>query len=279
MNIESWLHIAYLQLKSINNNNNAKLDSEILLSYVFNKDISWLISNSDLELTANILKVLDNLLKRRMYGEPIAYLIKKKEFWSLPFVVSKFTLIPRPDTEILVENTLTRLNNCTYKKILDLGTGCGCIALALASMKLDCCITGVDCVRESIEIAKKNAKILQFNNVIFFHSFWFSFVNDTFDIIVSNPPYISLNEVKNLDNELLFEPLIALISSENGLGAIRHIIKNAKTYLKNMGWLLIEHGWMQKECVQKLFKRYNFFNIGTYQDYSGNNRVTVGQKR
>ncbi|XBC41925.1 MAG: peptide chain release factor N(5)-glutamine methyltransferase [Buchnera aphidicola (Kaburagia rhusicola rhusicola)] len=275
MNIKSWLDIACLKL----NNSNNKLDAEVLLSHILNRSIDWLVGHSSYKISKNDFKQLNDLLERRINGEPIAYLIKQKEFWSLPFVVSYDTLIPRPDTEILVEQTLTRLDNVNYKSILDLGTGCGCIALTLASIKFNCYIVGVDCAQKAIYIAKKNAKILQLNNVVFFHSFWFSSVNQTFDIIVSNPPYISLNEIDNLEKELLFEPLAALVSSDNGLGSIRYIIKNSKKYLKNMGWLLIEHGWMQKVRVQKLFKKYNFFNIVTYQDYSGNNRITVGQKR
>ncbi|XBC42957.1 MAG: peptide chain release factor N(5)-glutamine methyltransferase [Buchnera aphidicola (Kaburagia rhusicola ensigallis)] len=275
MNIKSWLDIACLKL----NNSNNKLDAEVLLSHILNRSIDWLVGHSSYKISKNDCKQLNDLLERRINGEPIAYLIKQKEFWSLPFVVSYDTLIPRPDTEILVEQTLTRLDNVNYKSILDLGTGCGCIALTLASIKFNCYIVGVDFVQKAIYIAKKNAKILQLNNVVFFHSFWFSSVNQTFDIIVSNPPYISLNEIDNLEKELLFEPLAALVSSDNGLGSIRYIIKNSKKYLKNMGWLLIEHGWMQKVRVQKLFKKYNFFNIVTYQDYSGNNRITVGQKR
>lgn len=275
MNIKSWIDTACLKL----NNSNTKLDAEVLLSHVLNRSVDWLVSHGSHKISKNDFKQLNNLLERRINGEPIAYLIKQKEFWSLPFIVSYDTLIPRPDTEILVEHTLTRLDNVNHKSVLDLGTGCGCIALTLASIKFTCYIVGVDCVQKAIYVAKKNAKMLQLNNVIFFHSFWFSSVNQKFDIIVSNPPYVSLNEIDNLETELLFEPLTALVSSDNGLGSIRDIIQNSKKYLKNMGWLLIEHGWMQKVRVQKLFKKHNFFNIITYQDYSGNNRITVGQKR
>ncbi|XBC43466.1 MAG: peptide chain release factor N(5)-glutamine methyltransferase [Buchnera aphidicola (Meitanaphis flavogallis)] len=275
MNVKSWLDTACLQL----NNSSTKLDLEVLLSHVLHRSIDWLIGHSSYKISKNDFEQLNNLLKRRINGEPIAYLIKQKEFWSLPFIVSYDTLIPRPDTEMLVEQTLTRLDNINHKSILDLGTGCGCIALTLASIKFNCYIVGIDCVQKAIHIAKKNAKMLQLNNVIFFHSFWFSSVDQKFDIIVSNPPYISLNEIDNLEKEVLFEPLTALVSSDNGLGSICYIIKNSKKYLKNMGWLLIEHGWMQKVRVQKLFKQHNFFNIITYQDYSGNNRITVGQRR
>ncbi|ANF16967.1 hypothetical protein XW81_00815 [Buchnera aphidicola (Schlechtendalia chinensis)] len=278
MNIRTWLHESYLKFKSVRNSS-FKLDLNILLSFVLKKKISWSISHDTFELNNNILKRLHSLLMRRICGEPISYLVGKKEFWSLSFIVSKNTLIPRPETETLVENALMRIDNNSHKKILDLGTGCGCIALALASMRLNCDVVGVDRVHESINIAKRNAKILRCKNVVFLHSFWFSKINEKYDIIVSNPPYIGLNEIKDLDNELFFEPFLALISSENGLSSIRYIIKNSKRYLKRMGWLLIEHGWMQRARVQRLFKENNYFNIITYQDYSGNDRVTVGQKR
>ncbi|XBC37812.1 MAG: peptide chain release factor N(5)-glutamine methyltransferase [Buchnera aphidicola (Meitanaphis microgallis)] len=278
MNIKLWLNVAYLKLKSVGIIS-FRIDAEILLSYVTKKDISWLVVYGSYKLTVSDLVKLNSLLRRRMNGEPIAYLVGKKEFWSLSLIVSHATLIPRSDTEILVEHTLTRLENVNYKKVLDLGTGCGCIALALASIKLYCHVIGVDCIQESICIAKKNAQILQLNNVVFFHSFWFNSIYQTFDIIVSNPPYIGLSEIDNLDRELLFEPFFALVSTNNGLGAISYIIKNSKRYLNNMGWLLIEHSWMQRVRVQALFKKYHFSNIMTYQDYSGNDRITVGQKK
>ncbi|QCI23199.1 peptide chain release factor N(5)-glutamine methyltransferase [Buchnera aphidicola] len=278
MNIEYWLNIAYIKLQSIGNIS-ARLDSEVLLSYVLNKDISWLMCYGCYKLNSKDLKLANSLLMRRMCGEPIAYLVGKKEFWSLSLLVSNATLIPRSDTEILVEQTLMRVEKDSKKKILDLGTGCGCVALALASERETCCIIGVDCMQESLKIAKRNAKVLHLNNVIFFHSFWFSSVNEIFDVIVSNPPYVSLNEITSLDKSLSFEPLIALISTNNGLGSIKYIIKHSKKYLNDMGWLLIEHGWTQKISVQKLFKKYHFFNVMTYKDYSRNDRITVGQKK
>ncbi|XBC39382.1 MAG: peptide chain release factor N(5)-glutamine methyltransferase [Buchnera aphidicola (Nurudea shiraii)] len=277
MNIKLWLNIAVLKLK-LSGCCSPRLDAEVLLSFVLRKDVSWIIRYSSFKILGHDLNKLNNLLKRRLNGEPIAYLVKKKEFWSLSFIVSKFTLIPRPETETLVECTLERLNNANYIDILDLGTGCGCIALTLASMNPNCNFIGVDCSKESIDVAKENARVLKFKNVKFFQSFWFSLIKKNFDVIVSNPPYISLNEISGLDRELLFEPFLALISADDGLSSIHYIIKNSRKYLRNMGWLLIEHSWMQRSRVQKLFKKYNFTNIMTYRDYSGNDRVTVGQK-
>ncbi|XBC40898.1 MAG: peptide chain release factor N(5)-glutamine methyltransferase [Buchnera aphidicola (Nurudea yanoniella)] len=277
MNIESWLNMALLKLKH-SGCQSPRLDSEVLANFVLKKNVSWLIGNNFYKIMSCDLKRLNSILKRRLNGEPVAYLVHKKEFWSLPFFVSKSTLIPRADTEILVEQALERLDDFLCKDILDLGTGCGCIALALASIKPYCKIIGIDRSQKSIYIAKKNAKILKLKNANFFCSNWFSSVYKKFDIIISNPPYIGLNEINYLSKELLFEPLTALISTENGLSSIRYIIENSKRYLKHAGWLLIEHSWMQKVRVQKLFKKNGFVNIMTYRDYSGNDRVTVGQK-
>ncbi|AAO26895.1 HemK [Buchnera aphidicola str. Bp (Baizongia pistaciae)] len=277
MKIKNWLKYASLKLKKTSSSPN--LDAEILLSYVLKKCRTWIISNDFIKLTYDNLIDLNVLLQRRMNSEPISYLIHVKEFWSLPFLVSNSTLIPRPDTEILVEKALIYLKNLSNAKVLDLGTGCGSIALALASERLDCKIIGIDCVKESISIASKNAKILKLKNVSFLHSIWFSKVDNMFDMIVSNPPYLSFSEMKNVDKEVLFEPFIALFSSENGLGAIRHIIKYSKKYLYSKAWLLVEHGWKQKDKVQSFFYKYSFININTYRDYCDSDRVTVGQKQ
>ena len=277
MNISNWLKYAVLKLKNISLS--PHLDSELLLSYVLNKRRSWILSYSFFELTVNQINELKSLIQRRMCSEPISYLIGKKEFWSLSLLVSRYTLIPRPETEILVKNTLYHLKNFRNAKILDLGIGCGAISLALANERMDCDIVGVDCVKESINIARRNAEKFKLKNVYFLHSFWFDRIKCMFHIIVSNPPYIGYHEINKLDREVLFEPFIALISFNNGLGAIYYIIKNSIKYLYSRGWLLIEHSWRQKSVVQKFFYEFNFINVITYQDYSGHDRVTAGQKK
>lgn len=277
MNIKDWLYFATSKLKNISSSPN--LDAEIMLSHVLKKNRSWLVCYDSVLLNKYNLKKLKNLLQRRICKEPIAYLINKKEFWSLSLMVSYFTLIPRSDTEILVETALFYLSNFKSSLVLDLGTGCGAIALALASMRLDCFFLGVDCSYESVMLAKKNAFHLGFKNVAFFHSIWFSKINCYFHMIVSNPPYVSLNEIQFLDKEVLFEPYIALISEDNGFSAIHYIIKNSIKYLLSGGWLVIEHGSTQKLIVQNLFYKYNYVNIKTYLDFSGLDRVTVGRKK
>ncbi|XBC39888.1 MAG: peptide chain release factor N(5)-glutamine methyltransferase [Buchnera aphidicola (Chaetogeoica yunlongensis)] len=275
MNIQNWLECAKKKLKKISLSPN--LDAEILLSYVLNKSRTWIIGYNFSVLTNYHMDKLNYLLGRRISGEPIAYLIKKKEFWSYSFLVTHNTLIPRLDTEILVENALFYLESFKNAKILDLGTGCGCIAISLAIERPDCKITGIDYNFQSINVAKKNAKRFKVKNVRFLYSFWFSKINCVFDMIVCNPPYIGFHEIKDLRKEVLFEPLSALVSSKCGLESIIYIIKFSKKYLCSRGWLLVEHGWKQKNSVQKLFYKYNFINIITYQDYCGNDRITVGQ--
>lgn len=277
MNIKNWLYFASLQLKKVSSS--PHLDAEIILSYCLNKTHSWIICRDNLVLSKYNLYQLKQLLKRRMCSEPIAYLINKKEFWSLSLMVSNFTLIPRPETEVLVEKALFYLIDRKQSLILDLGTGCGSIALAIASMRSDCFVLGVDYSYESIKLAKKNADNLGLANVDFFYSNWFSNINYCFEMIVSNPPYISISEIQFLSKEVLFEPILALISSNNGLGALCYIIKTAKKYLYSGGWLLVEHSSTQKVIVQNLFGKYNYINIQTYLDIFGKYRITSGQKQ
>jgi release factor glutamine methyltransferase len=274
MIIRDWLTLATMKLSSIGY---LKLDAEVLLSEIIHKPKTWLIIHEEYQLNLKELKKLNCLLKRRMMGEPIAYLLGRKEFWSLKLFVSKFVLIPRSDTEILVEQSLIRLTNVP-SKILDLGTGCGAIALALAKMRSDCHVIGIDCITESVNLAEYNANKLNVNNVKFFYSNWFSALEmEKFDIIVSNPPYIRLSDIHLLERDIFFEPFTSLISSNNGLSDIKSIIKSSKKHLNYLGWLLIEHGYDQKNEVQNIFRYYHFSEIESYKDYSGNDRITVGR--
>ncbi|CAL4319790.1 Release factor glutamine methyltransferase [Buchnera aphidicola (Chaitophorus sp. 3695)] len=275
MKIKKWKKFALTILNKIDN---SILDIEVLLSNVLNKPRSWILCYEDYYLNIKEIKILNKLLIRRFYNEPLAYLIKKKEFWSLNFFVSNKTMIPRPDSEILVEQSLMKIQDNTYK-ILDLGTGCGNIAISIAYSKLNCYVTGIDLFPEVINIAQYNANTLNLKNINFFCSNWFtSILNQKYHIIVSNPPYLSYKEFLSLQKNLKFEPITALISKNNGFSDIIKIIKYAQNYLFNRGWLLIEHGWKQKNMIQKFFKRYHYINVQTYKDYNGRNRITSGQK-
>ncbi|QCI18730.1 peptide chain release factor N(5)-glutamine methyltransferase [Buchnera aphidicola] len=275
MKIHQWLKHT---IKIFSHLQYPKHEAEILLGHVLKRSRSWIVAFDQTELSELNQMQLKNFVDRRSIGEPMAYILGKKEFWSLSLRVSPDTLIPRPDTEILVETVLTKIEK-NHRYILDLGTGCGTIALALASICSDFHITAVDNSNKAIKIAKINALELSLNNIVFFYSDWFSKINKKFHIIVSNPPYVSLKEMKILKKNFIFEPIQALLSKKNGLQDIELIIKKSKKYLFNEGWLIIEHGWKQKCKVQFLFKKYNFFNIKSYKDYGGNDRVTIGQKK
>ncbi|QIQ41775.1 MAG: peptide chain release factor N(5)-glutamine methyltransferase [Buchnera aphidicola (Microlophium carnosum)] len=274
MNIKKWIQESIKKLSDVDNPKN---EAEFLLSYVSKRTRSFIISSDNIELTQKEYEYLEYLIYRRSLGEPIAYIIKEKEFWSLSLCVSYDTLIPRPDTEILVEQVLSKIDSHSIS-ILDLGTGCGAISLALASICSHWNIIGIDKSEKALTIARINANKLNIKNVTFFYSNWFSKIHQKFNIIVSNPPYVSEKEIIFFKKDIFFEPFDALISDNNGLSDIANIIKKAQNYLLCGGWLLIEHGWKQKTEVQYLFKKYNFFEITSYQDYGGNDRVTIGKK-
>ncbi|CAL4319636.1 peptide chain release factor N(5)-glutamine methyltransferase [Buchnera aphidicola] len=273
MKISTWLKYSK---KILSHLENPLLDSEVLLSHVIKKTRTWINIFDDYILNIYEIFLLKKLLIRRFYREPIAYIIKKKEFWSLSLIVTKDTLIPRPETEILVEQSLLRI--LKYDNVLDLGTGCGAVSLSIAFEERSCNVFGIDYNRKSIHIARKNAKNLNLKNVCFFFSNWFSTIQNKFNIIVSNPPYISIDEIYYLKRDVKFEPYFSLISKNFGMSSFEHIISHAPNYLLYGGWLLLEHSPWQKFKIMKLLKKNGFFNITTYKDYIGYDRVTVGQK-
>ncbi|WP_422667122.1 peptide chain release factor N(5)-glutamine methyltransferase [Buchnera aphidicola] len=274
MNIKLWIEKT---VKKLSYCDNPKYEAELLLMHVTQCSPIDIFILNNIKISDIKLKCLTNLVHRRSLGEPMAYLTGEKEFWSLSLRVSYDTLIPRPDTEILVEKTIEKISN-PYSSILDLGTGCGAIALALANTCPTWSITGIDNSKQALKIAKFNALKLKLHNIYFFYSNWFSHIYKKFDIIVSNPPYISINEIKNLKRDILFEPINALFSDKNGFADIELIIKTSFQYLLYNGWLLIEHGWKQKSIIQYLFQKYKFSDIQSYKDYGGNDRVTIGKK-
>jgi len=275
MDIRSWLKAATAALCG---GDSPKRDAEILLGFVTGKSRSWLIAFDDTLLSAEQLTQLEALIARRAHGEPIAHLTGEREFWSLPLRVSAATLIPRPDTEILVEQALARLP-AVPASLLDLGSGTGAVALALASERPDCRVTGVDRIEEAVALAQYNADRLQLTNSHFVRSDWFSALEERrFDMIVSNPPYIDAEDQHLLQGDVRFEPLSALVADDHGLADIKQIATAAPTYLKPGGWLLLEHGWQQAADVREILRQHQFLQVETCQDYGGNDRVTVGQK-
>ncbi|CCG87111.1 peptide chain release factor N(5)-glutamine methyltransferase [Erwinia piriflorinigrans] len=275
MQIRDWLRAATAQLSE---SDSPKRDAEILLGLVTGKSRAWLIGFDDNVLDAAALKRLDALLARRAAGEPIAYLTGEREFWSLSLCVTPDTLIPRPDSEVLVEQALARLPGepCS---ILDLGTGSGAIALALASERPDCQVVGIDRIPAAVALAQHNAARLGLTNATFMPGNWFSALDRRrFAVIVSNPPYIDAADEHLSQGDVRFEPASALVAGDNGLADIKIIAAKAGHYLADGGWLLLEHGWQQGERIRQILADNRFCQIATCQDYGGNDRVTFGQK-
>ena len=288
MNYRQWLADATQRLSQANPNENAKIDALVLLQHATGRSRTQILAFEETQIDEKMSADLTALLARRLKGEPIAYILGEKEFWSLPLNVSVDTLIPCPDTEILVEKALDIALEKLHKKtsplhILDLGTGTGAIALALTSELTPRCqkqgvqleIIGVDFMPNAVLLAKSNAVKNQLN-AIFLQSHWFEKVTGKFDIIVSNPPYIDQNDVHLSRGDLRFEPRSALVAEEQGYADLRHIIEQAPHYLKENGALLLEHGWQQGAKVRSIFRENSGQQVVTVRDYGDNERVTLG---
>ena len=288
MTYQQWLADAAQALNQVNPTENGKVDALVLLQHATGKSRTQILAFDETEIDEKVRLKLTALLDRRLKGEPIAYILGEKEFWSLPLNVSEGTLIPRPDTEILVEKAfqiaLEKLEeNPLHFRILDLGTGTGAIALALASelslicqkkaIQLD--VIGVDLMPEVVKLAQSNAEKNKLK-VQFLQSRWFEHVEGQFDIIVSNPPYIDETDEHLFQGDVRFEPRSALVAGENGLADLRHLIENAPVHLKDNGYLLLEHGWKQGEEVRSIFWQNHWQGVATIRDYGDNERVTLG---
>lgn len=255
----------------------AKLDTELLLAFCLNKERTYLRTWPEKKLTEHQLAKFESLFKRRLQGEPVAYLMGEKGFWDLQLKVNKYTLIPRPETELIIETCLEVFPNNDALKVLDLGTGTGAIALALAKEKSQWQLLAVDKVYEAIDLAKDNQQLNKINNVDFLQSHWFEKITpQAFDIIVSNPPYIDQNDPHLSQGDVRFEPRSALVAENNGLKDIADIIQQAPLFLNDHGLLMFEHGFQQAEVVQALFAKHGFIEIKTLPDLAGLDRVTFG---
>ncbi|ADO81036.1 TPA: peptide chain release factor N(5)-glutamine methyltransferase [Haemophilus influenzae] len=288
MNYKEWLAQAESDLAQKNPSENSKIDALVLLQYATGKPRTQILAFDDTEIDEKVRLKLTALLDRRLKGEPIAYILGEKEFWSLPLNVSKGTLIPRPDTEVLVEKalqiSLEKLEqNPPHFRILDLGTGTGAIALALASELFSICqkrqisleIIGVDLMPDVVALAQSNAERNQLN-VQFLQSRWFDNITGKFDLIVSNPPYIDVQDEHLHQGDVRFEPLSALVANDAGYADLRYIIESAPNYLNFNGTLLLEHGWQQGEKVRSIFQENHWEMVETVRDYGDNERVTLG---
>lgn len=275
MEYQQWLREAVSQLQA---SESPRRDAEILLGFVTGKARTFILAFGETPLSVEQQAQLAALLARRVRGEPVAHLIGEREFWSLPLFVSPATLIPRPDTECLVEQALARLPAAPCR-ILDLGTGTGAIALALASERPDCQVTAVDLIPEAVALAQRNADHLGIRNIEIVQSRWFSALEgQTFSLIVSNPPYIDAQDPHLAQGDVRFEPLSALVAADNGLADLHTLIKDAPRYLLPQGWLLLEHGWQQGAAVRDIFARYGWQQLETCRDYGDNERLTLGRR-
>jgi len=273
--ITHLLEEAIKQLEPVSDS--ARLDAELLLCTVIKKDRSFIRAWPEHELEQQQIHSFHEKLQQRIQGKPIAHILGERGFWSLNLDVTPDTLIPRPDTERLVELANDIIPNNAQWKILDLGTGTGAIALSLAKENPDSFITATDQSTAALNIAKINAEKNQISNIEFIHSDWFNNLeNKQFDMIVSNPPYIKENDPHLKQGDVRFEPLSALTSGEDGLNDIRIIIKDSLAHLKSNGVLLIEHGYDQADNVCDLLTLSNFTQVKDFKDDNNNPRVAIG---
>lgn len=255
----------------------ATIDAEVLLAHTLGKTRAFLYAHPEELLNEDQWHGYQQLFKKRHQGYPIAYLIGSKEFWSLPLRTNEETLIPRPETELLVELTLALLKDKEQAFILELGTGTGAIALALASERPNWQILACDISQSALKIANDNKQQFGLSNLRFCHSDWFSAITEQiFDAIISNPPYIAEGDPHLNQGDIRFEPRGALVSGATGLEALTTIIQTSYPRLAPGGLLLVEHGFEQKQAVAALFKQAGYQNIHCWQDWQGNDRVSGG---
>ena len=279
MNIENTLNegVTILQKNKILN---PQLDSEILLSSSIKRDKKYIILNPKELINSEQSEKFKSLIERRKKGEPIAYLINKKDFWKNEFFVNKDVLIPRPDTELLIEQVLKIYSKKSQIQVLDIGTGSGCILLSIIKERPNFYGTGIDVSKKSINVSKINTKQLNLTNrVKFIHSSVDNFNNGKYDIIVSNPPYIEQLSLKYLEKDVVnFEPKLALSGGFDGFSKIRKVINKASILIKKNGKFILEIGFNQKNKVKKILKEEGFYVNKAIKDYGNNDRCIISTK-
>lgn len=254
-------------------------EAELLLAHALERPRSWLFAHDDHVMDAEVAQHYRRLVERRVAGEPVAYLLGQRGFWRFDLAVTPATLIPRPETERLVELALGLLAEDRDLTIADLGTGSGAIALALAFERPRARVIAVDFSADALEVARANAASLQLGNVEFRHGDWFApLAGERFDLIASNPPYIEDDDVHLQQGDLRHEPRSALASGADGLDAIRVIARDAPAHLQPGGWLLIEHGWEQGTAVRALLTQAGLVDAVTERDLEDRDRVSLARK-
>ena len=279
MNIENILNEGIKTLKQ-SKIPNPQLDSEILLSNSIKRDKKYIILNPKELLNSEQVETFKNLIERRRKKEPVAYLINKKEFWKDEFFVNKNVLIPRPDTELIIEQVLKIYSKDSQLQVLDIGTGSGCILLSILKERPNFYGTGIDISKKSINVSKLNAKQLNLTSrVKFFHSSVDNFKIGKYDLVVSNPPYIELFNLKYLEKDVIsFEPRLALSGGFDGFSKIRKVINKAKNLIKKNGKFILEIGFNQKNKVKKILKEEGFYVNKSIRDYGNNDRCIISTK-
>lgn len=274
--VQQVLKAARAQLAQFVPVDEASIEAQWLLMHVLGVNRAWLIAHGADALASEAAATFAALVQRRLQGEPVAHILGKREFFGLALKVTPDTLIPRPDTETLVEAALAKING--RMRVLDLGTGTGAVALAIARHAPACEVVAVDASAAALAVAAENANALKLEQVQCLLSDWFSaLAGARFDLIVSNPPYIESNDYHLQQGDLRFEPITALASGLDGLDDLRHIVAQAPAHLTPGGWLMLEHGYNQAEAVQALLNAQGFCNVQTLKDLGSNPRVTLGQ--
>lgn len=276
MNIEQAL--GQLAADFSTHSDSPRLDAELLLCRVLDRPRSYLYTWPERELNSEQQAQLESLAERRRRGEPIAHILGEREFWSLPLKISSATLIPRPETELLVETALAHIQPGHPATIADLGTGSGAIALALASERPLSRIVAVEQSPEALAIAQANARQLGLDNIVFRHGSWFAPLNgQRFDLILSNPPYLREDDPHLQQGDVRHEPRTALVSGADGLDDLRTIIRQAPAHLLPGGWLILEHGYDQGAAVAALLQAAGFSEVAELKDLQGHDRVGIGR--
>ena len=256
----------------------AQLDAQVLLCHVLQCNTAYLATWPEKELDTEANETFNTLIQKRLNGTPVAYLTGEREFWSLALKVSEDTLIPRPETELLIETLLEKIQQEKPLDIVDLGTGSGAIAIALAGEKPQWKFTATDISEETLKVAISNAKQHGINNITFIHSDWFqSLGKQQFDVIISNPPYIAKTDIHLSEGDVRFEPQTALVSGDLGMDDIIKITRQSLSHLNHHGWLFLEHGYDQQTLVFDCLNDAGFSSITQKNDLSGNPRMTFGQ--
>jgi release factor glutamine methyltransferase len=254
------------------------VDARALMTHVLGCDRAWLVAHANDRLSRAHADAFFALAKRRRDGEPVAYLVGRREFWGLPLAVEPAVLVPRPETETLVEAILAKLPSERPLRVLDLGTGSGAIALALASERRNAEVLATDVSPEALDVARRNAAALAIRNVSFLRSDWYASIPSLpFDAIVSNPPYVCAGDPHLRDGDIRFEPQLALVAGADGLAALKPIVLGAPQRLAAGGWLAVEHGYDQSEVVRALFESAGFGSVQALRDLAGIARVVLGR--